>query len=166
MFIVSELHIIRYLQSYIHIRMMPWIFMILLRFANPFMTLETIDLFIRTGVHEVDVKIGGNIQKTKNPVGILLEKFWLLSMIYLLIHHHLSIIVIWYQHFQPCFQLPLNGHFPCWLVPSLLKVLKPSNSPQKTTPNINVKYCWQCLYSVLSTNTSDKLDSFPTLGTT
>ena len=44
--------------------------MILLRFANPFMTLETIDLFIRTGVHEVDVKIGGNIQKTKNPVGM------------------------------------------------------------------------------------------------
>ena len=67
--------------------------------------------------------------------------------------------------FPTSFEL-CNGHFPCWFVPSLLKVLKPSNSPQKTTPNINVKYCWQCLYSVLSTNTSDKLDSFPTLGTT
>ena len=41
--------------------------MILLRFANPFMTLETIDLFIRAGVHEIDVKIGGNIQKPTKP---------------------------------------------------------------------------------------------------
>ena len=68
MFIVSELHIIRYLQSYIHIRMIPWIFMILLWFANPFMTLETIDLFIRAGVHEIDVKIGGNIQKPQKSL--------------------------------------------------------------------------------------------------
>ena len=36
--------------------------MMRLRFANPFMTLETIDLFIRAGVHEIDVKKGGNIQ--------------------------------------------------------------------------------------------------------
>ena len=42
--------------------------MILLRFANPFMTLKTIDLFIRgAGVHEIDVKIGGNIQKPTKP---------------------------------------------------------------------------------------------------
>ena len=31
------------------------------------MTLETIDLFIRAGVHEIDVKIGGNIQKPTKP---------------------------------------------------------------------------------------------------
>ena len=42
--------------------------MILLRFANPFMTLETIDLFIRAGVHEIDVKIGGNIQKPQKSL--------------------------------------------------------------------------------------------------
>ena len=76
--------------------------MILLRFANPFMTLETIDLFIRAGVHEIDVKIGGNIQKPQN-----LEKVLTLEP-NLPFDSPLSIIVICYQHFQPCFQLALN----------------------------------------------------------
>ena len=51
--------------------------MILLRFANPFMTLKTIDLFIRgAGVHEIDVKKAGifkppkpNILRTSLEVG-------------------------------------------------------------------------------------------------
>ena len=56
--------------------MMPSIFMMRLRFANPFMTLETIDLFIRAGVHEIDVKKAGifkppkpNILRTSLEVG-------------------------------------------------------------------------------------------------
>ena len=50
--------------------------MMRLRFANPFMTLETIDLFIRAGVHEIDVKKAGifkppkpNILRTSLEVG-------------------------------------------------------------------------------------------------